>query len=191
MSRDDRSWRVRPPAVAGMFYPGDPDELAAVVDADLAAARRASPATGPIPKALIAPHAGFVYSGPIAASAYARLGEPPVPIERVVLLGPAHRVAVRGIGLSSADGWATPLGVVPVDHADDARLLSTRGVELADRALAPEHSLEVHLPFLQRVLAPGWTLVPMIVGGARPELVPTCSTWSGAAPRRSSWSRPT
>jgi len=163
--------RVRPPAVAGMFYPGDPTELAAVVDADLAAARRTLPADAPVPKALIAPHAGFVYSGPIAASAYARLDARTTPVERVVLLGPAHRIAVRGLGLSSADAWETPLGAVPVDHADDPRLLSMPGVEVADRAHAPEHSLEVHLPFLQRVLDPGWSLLPLIVGGARPELV--------------------
>ena len=171
MSPLGRSGRVRPPAVAGMFYPADPTELAAVVDADLAAARRDRGERQPAPKALIAPHAGYVYSGPVAASAYVRLDDRAAPVERVVLLGPAHRVAVRGVGLSSADAWETPLGPVAVDHTADDRLLSTLGVEVADRAHAPEHSLEVHLPFLQRVLDPGWSLLPIIVGGARPELV--------------------
>jgi AmmeMemoRadiSam system protein B len=164
--------RIRPPAVAGTFYPADPDELARGVDDALAAAAlTAADLELPPPCALIAPHAGHRYSGPIAASAYVRLLPVAGSIRRVVLLGPAHRVGLRALGVSSADAWRTPLGDVPIDAELRARVLHDPAVEVHDRAHAPEHSLEVHLPFLQRVLAPGWSLLPLVVGRATPEQV--------------------
>lgn len=167
--------RVRPPAVAGTFYPGRADALARTLDADLAVALDAerTAAVGPggtggraRPKALIVPHAGYVYSGPIAAIAYARLLPWRDAIRRVVLLGPAHRVPVASMAVSRADAWETPLGAVLVDADLRARVLALPGVESADEPHAPEHSLEVQIPFLQRVLAEGWTLLPIIVGQA-------------------------
>jgi AmmeMemoRadiSam system protein B len=134
---------VRPPAVAGLFYPRAAAELSALCDRllDGATAR-----PGPPPKALVVPHAGLVYSGPIAASAYAQVrGQR--GIERVILLGPAHRVYVDGVGALGAGGAATPLGVVPVDESD-----LPPAVRPVPHAHAPEHSLEVQLPFLQRAL---------------------------------------
>ena len=159
---------VRVPAVAGAFYPADRDELAARVDGMLkeALARGQRGARVP-PKAIIAPHAGFVYSGPIAASAYARFTPSRHAVKRVVLLGPAHRVYVEGLAVSSAEGFATPLGEVPVDRAAVARIAALPKVHVSDQAHASEHSLEVHLPFLQRVLET-FSLVPLVVGRASP-----------------------
>jgi AmmeMemoRadiSam system protein B len=154
--------------VAGTFYPADPGELAAAVDRCLAAGREtlAGLATvPPAPKALIVPHAGYVYSGPIGGSAYALLRARPAAVERVVLLGPAHRVAVSGLAASSADGFATPLGVVPVDRTAVDAALACAGVQTLDRAHAAEHCLEVQLPFLQRV-CDGVHIVPLLVGDA-------------------------
>ncbi len=150
---------TRPPAVAGLFYPDDPTELATTVDRLLAAAPRVATS----PKALVVPHAGYMYSGPIAATAYATLLPARHDITRVVLLGPAHHVAVDGVALPRADGFRTPLGVVPVDALARATLTDVPGVVIDDRPHAPEHSLEVQLPFLQRVL-PSFTLVPIVVG---------------------------
>ena len=132
--------------------------LAAVPDAD------------DTPKAIIVPHAGYVYSGPVAASAYARLKKARSRIQRVVLLGPVHRVPVRGLAASSADSFLTPLGSVPLDRDLIARLLELPQVENRDDAHAGEHSLEVHLPFLQEVID-HFTLVPLAVGDARCEEV--------------------
>jgi AmmeMemoRadiSam system protein B len=158
---------VRKPAVAGTFYPADPDELAAVVDAAVSRARtEREPSTRP--KALIAPHAGYQFSGPIAASAYACLVDADPPVERVVLLGPAHRVALSGLALPSVESFATPLGLVPVDTAGRERLAEHPAVVVDDRPHAGEHALEVHLPFLQRVLTEPWSLLPIVVGDARP-----------------------
>lgn len=162
--------RIRPPAVAGTFYPDDPRRLAADVDAALERADGRGGDRTP-PRALVAPHAGYRYSGDVAASAYVRLRPVATDVDRVVLLGPAHRVALRGLGASSADAWRTPLGDVPVDGGLTATVLSHPAVEVHDRAHGPEHSLEVHLPFLQRVLAPGWRLLPLVVGRAAPETV--------------------
>lgn len=161
--------RIRPPAVAGHFYPADPARLAAEVDAHLAAVAPSSDAGAP--KALVVPHAGHRYSGPVAASAYATLRPVADRIRRVVLLGPAHRVALHGLGTSTASCWRTPLGDVELD--DDGRSLVEGHPAVAphDRAHGPEHSLEVHLPFLQRVLEPGWVLLPLVVGRAEPEEV--------------------
>src|SRR5437867_2985795 len=130
---------VRAPAVAGMFYPANPAELSATVDRLLAAA-----AKGPSPKALIVPHAGYVYSGPIAASGFARVSG---DIERVVLIGPAHRVFVEAPAWPGTARLATPLGELEVDTAALAKL----PVAANAAAHAREHSLEVELPFLQRV----------------------------------------
>lgn len=159
--------KVRPPAVAGRFYPSDPVELRRLIT-DLLA--EAPLATGPVPKAVIAPHAGYVYSGPIAASAYARLIPGRSRIERVVLLGPSHYVALNGLATASADAFATPLGMVPVDlqAVREVRLLPQ--VRELDEAHAQEHSLEVQLPFLQCVLD-DFTLVPLAVGNATPDEV--------------------
>ena len=157
---------VRPAAVAGSFYPGDASALAAEVAAYLAEAPR--PAAERAPKAIIAPHAGYMYSGAIAASIYRRLEPLRGTVRRVVLAGPAHRVYVHGIAVPAANAFATPLGQVPLDGEAIARLRSLPFVEVSDRAHALEHSLEVHLPFLQSVLG-SFSLVPLVVGDASPE----------------------
>ena len=130
------------------------------------------PCTAPLgsirsPKALIVPHAGYVYSGPVAASAYARLRSARGRIRRVVLLGPSHRVGFRGLALSGADWFETPLGRIAVDHEAEAALHGLPSVQVLPRAHAEEHSLEVHLPFLQQVLDE-FTLVPIVVGESTP-----------------------
>ena len=153
---------VRPPAVAGSFYPGDASRLDATVQGFLAAV---ADSQEPVPKAVIAPHAGYVYSGPIAATAYARLKPAAGTITRVVLLGPCHRVAVRGLALSSAAAFATPLGEIPIDRQACEEILKLPQVHVLDAPHAEEHSLEVHLPFLQVVLG-DFSLVPLAVGEA-------------------------
>jgi AmmeMemoRadiSam system protein B len=165
------STRVRPPAVAGTFYPADPAELRLLVRASFDAAV-APPITSTSPAALVVPHAGLVYSGPIAASAYRRLATLRDTVRRIVLLGPSHRVPLRGIGLTSADEWRTPLGSVTIDHRDDNALLELPFVAVHDEAHAPEHSLEVQLPFLQTVLDE-FELLPLIVGAADADQVAT------------------
>ncbi|MCR4348175.1 MAG: AmmeMemoRadiSam system protein B [Sulfuricaulis sp.] len=154
---------VRNPAVAGLFYPADPRELHALVTGYLAAGS----ASGAVPKAIIAPHAGYIYSGPIAASAYARLQPARGRITRVVLLGPAHRVGFQGLALSAADCFQTPLGRVTVDQEAVKKISRLPQVHIIDAAHAQEHSLEVHLPFLQEVLGE-FSLVPLVVGDAGP-----------------------
>jgi AmmeMemoRadiSam system protein B len=157
---------VRPVAVAGSFYPGEASALAAEVAAYLA---DAAPAAGArVPKAIIAPHAGYMYSGPIAASIYARLAPLRGRVRRVVLAGPAHRVYVRGAAVPASRAFASPLGVVELDTDAIANLKRLPFVEVSDRAHAMEHSLEVHLPFLQQVLGE-FKLVPVVVGDASPE----------------------
>lgn len=157
--------RIRPPAVAGMFYPGNPAVLQRTVDELLAAA---TPHAGAQPKALIVPHAGYIYSGSTAALAYAALAPWRDTIRRVVLLGPTHRVAVAGLALTEADALATPLGTVAVDAAAVAEIAGLPQVVASDRVHAQEHSLEVHLPFLQRALD-DFRIVPLAVGHAAPE----------------------
>ena len=157
---------IRQPAVAGQFYARDPDELATTV----AMLLDAVPADeAPAPKALIVPHAGYIYSGPIAASAYARLRPYHDCYRRVVLLGPSHRVPFQGLAVTDADAFSTPLGDVPVDRQAIAEL-DLPGLTVAAAPHAREHSLEVHLPFLQAVLD-DFALVPIVVGDADPELV--------------------
>lgn len=158
---------VRPAAVAGSFYPASPAALAEQVQACLAEVPPVAP--GPArPKLLVVPHAGYIYSGPIAACAYARLQPWAAQIRRVVLLGPVHRVPVRGLAAPTVEAFETPLGRVPVDQAALAQLADLPQVLRSDRAHAMEHSLEVQLPFLQTLLAPGWTLLPLAVGDATP-----------------------
>jgi AmmeMemoRadiSam system protein B len=159
---------VRPPAVAGVFYPGSPGALAQDVQDLLSEVP--VPAGERPPKALIAPHAGYPYSGPVAASAYARIGNLRGAVSRVVLLGPAHRVALRGLAAPAAEAFETPLGRVPIDRGAVERALALPQVRVSDRPHAPEHSLEVHLPFLQTLLGEFW-LVPFVVGDATPEEV--------------------
>ena len=154
---------TRPAAVAGMFYPASTADLSRQVDELLAAA--ASRERTPAPKALIAPHAGYVYSGPIAASAYAQIRSQRGRIRRVVLLGPVHRVPVRGLALPAAQKFATPLGEVEIDAEAVASLRDLPQVVDSPLAHAAEHSLEVHLPFLQRVLG-DFSLLPLAVGEA-------------------------
>jgi AmmeMemoRadiSam system protein B/AmmeMemoRadiSam system protein A len=157
---------IRPAAVAGWFYPGNPRELEASVRRYLAkAVAESATEQGSVPKAIIVPHAGYMYSGPVAATAYARLAPARGTITRVVLLGPCHRVPVRGLALSGADAFATPLGDVPIDRDTCTRLAELRQVEVFDASHAQEHSLEVHLPFLQVVLG-RFNLVPLAVGDA-------------------------
>lgn len=151
--------RIRPAAVAGTFYPAEADELRALIGACLAEARP----DVRNPKALIVPHAGHIYSGPTAAWAYATLDRQ--RIRRVVLLGPAHRVAFYGLALPSVDAFATPLGTIALDRDAMRHALSLPDVIEHDGAHALEHSLEVQLPFLQTVLD-DFMLVPFCVGAA-------------------------
>lgn len=156
------SARVRSPAAAGTFYPDDPVELAGTVDRLLGAAGRLA---GPPPRAVVVPHAGYAYSGPVAASAYARLRvDPP---RRVTLVGPAHFVPFRGVAVSAVDAWTTPLGDVPIDGIARGSAIDAGAIadDAPDRG---EHSLEVQLPFLQRLAGPGLTALPLTVGDAAP-----------------------
>jgi AmmeMemoRadiSam system protein B len=157
---------IREPAVAGQFYPGNAEELSMTVATLLEEAQEKD---APAPKALIVPHAGYIYSGPVAANAYARLWPYRSQYQRVILLGPCHRTPVSGLALSSADAYRMPMGDVPLDKAAIADL-DIAGVEVFDGAHRDEHSLEVHLPFLQAVLG-DFSVVPIVVGNASPELV--------------------
>jgi MEMO1 family protein len=170
---------VRPAAVAGMFYPGDARALAAEVDDLLGGVAQPLPRLG-YPKALVVPHAGYIYSGPVAARAYDELGAARGSVRRVVLLGPTHRVAVRGLAVPSADAFTTPLGAVPID-ADALREVSDLAqVVTSDPAHALEHSLEVQLPFLQKMLG-DFRLAPFAVGRASvPEVAEVIARlWGG------------
>jgi len=155
---------IRPPAVAGMFYPGEPRALAAELDDLLGGVPHLEPRLG-FPKALIVPHAGYIYSGEIAARAYDELAPARGIVRRVVLLGPVHRVPVRGLAIPGADAFATPLGSVPIDRDALRAVQDLPQVVASDAAHALEHSLEVQLPFLQKVLG-AFTLVPFAVGTA-------------------------
>ena len=155
---------VRAPAVAGTFYPGESRELAQTLAQMLGTAAHDAPERA-VPKALIAPHAGYIYSGPVAASVYALLAPAHRSITRVVLLGPTHRVAVRGLALPASQAFATPLGTVEIDRAAVDTLRGMPQVTVSEQAHALEHSLEVHVPFLQTVLD-RFTLVPLAVGNA-------------------------
>lgn len=158
---------TRQAAVAGMFYPSNVEELHNVVSSFLQAAETDEASTTR-PLAIIAPHAGYIYSGPIAASVYARLIRYRNDINRVILLGPSHRVPFTGLAASSADYFSTPLGKIPLDKKSLEQVSRLPQVQVLDEAHALEHSLEVHLPFLQEVLGE-FTLVPLVVGESRPE----------------------
>ena len=169
---------LRPAAVAGTFYPSEAGDLRAAVTGYL---RRAD-AAGPIPKALIVPHAGFPYSGPVAASGYVLVKPIQRQIERVVLLGPSHHVAFYGLAASSADRFNTPLGTVPLDSKAIEASLKFPQVHLLDQAHQHEHSLEVQLPFLQVALGE-FSLIPFTIGKATTDEVAELleHLWNGDA----------
>lgn len=165
--------RVRPPAVAGRFYPRDPVRLAAMVDQLLDAA--GAPADAPLAAGYVVPHAGYAYSGPTAARAYARLRQHAEQVRQVVLIGPAHFVPVDGCVAPASPAWATPLGELPVL---DPSPLTGAGLSVSDAPHVPEHSLEVQLPFLQRALGRPVPVLPVVVGTATPAAV---AGWLAAA----------
>jgi len=154
---------IRQPTVAGIFYPEDPSELAGAVDALLDQVD-SEPAPGL--RGLVAPHAGYVYSGPVAATAFALAPR----TARVVLLGPSHFVPLDGLAVSSAEAWATPLGKVPV-AADLREAALVAGAVVDDAQHARDHALEVELPFLQRACPDGLDVLPIAVGRTGPEEV--------------------
>jgi AmmeMemoRadiSam system protein B len=162
--------RTRAPAVAGAFYPDRPDALRAMVRRLLDGAPIEEGIGVTTTKALIAPHAGYVYSGPVAASAFARLAPMRDRVRRVVLIGPSHFVPFRGIATSGAAAFATPLGEVEVDLATHTKLAALPGVIDLPAAHGREHGLEVELPFLQEALA-SFAIVPLVVGEATHEEV--------------------
>jgi AmmeMemoRadiSam system protein B len=178
-----RKTRLRPPAVSGSFYPRDGQVLRATIERLLerAGAARPSGAGGSsADKALIVPHAGYVYSGPVAAAAYARLAPRRGQISRVIVIGPSHRAWFRGIAVPEAGLFATPLGEILVDPAGKARLLERDGVLESDAPHAAEHCIEVQLPFLQVVLGE-FTLLPLLTGLASPAEVAAVlgAAWGG------------
>lgn len=170
---------VRPPAVAGAFYPANEEQLREWVTGFLETAVPI-PASLPLPKAIIGPHAGYNYSGPIAGTAYAPVMALRGQVERVILLGPAHTMALRGLATTSADAFRTPLGDVPIDHEALQKVRPLLQVQVLDAAHEREHGLEVHLPFLQMTLAE-FTLAPFVVGAAKPgEVAAVIKTlWGG------------
>ncbi|MDX2143371.1 MAG: AmmeMemoRadiSam system protein B [Rhodospirillaceae bacterium] len=175
---------VRPPAVAGSFYPGAPAALRASVVSLMREAEHAPTHTIDHPKAIIVPHAGYIYSGAAAAAGFARLARDADTITRIVLLGPAHRAHVRGLAAPSTAAFSTPLGEIALDRAAIDALADLAYVTIDDHAHAHEHSLEVQLPFLQRILK-RFTLVPLVVGAARDDQVATVieRLWGGPETR--------
>ena len=169
---------IRPAAVAGSFYPAAAAELHREIGELLGSVETA--AVAPVPKALIAPHAGYIYSGPIAAAGYIRLAPARERITRVVLLGPSHFVGFHGMAAGSAEGWQTPLGTVTIDRPVVERLIEARLIGVLDAAHARELSLEVQLPFLQVALSE-FVLVPIVAGDASPEAVAALldAVWAG------------
>ena len=171
---------VRPPAVAGSFYPAEPAALQAAVARHLSQARDGAADAGAPPKILVVPHAGYVYSGATAARGYALLAPVAARIRRVVLLGPVHRVPVRGLALPGATSFATPLGEVPIDADAVAALAALPQVVTSPAAHAQEHALEVQLPFLQAVLD-DFTLLPL-AATVNPQRESNASTRDRSAP---------
>jgi len=157
---------IRKPAVAGYFYPSDASELKSDIQKYLSKIKE----TGPMPKALIAPHAGYTYSGPVAATVYGRLRDNKDKIQRVVLFGPSHKVAFYGLAAPTSLYFETPLGKIPIDQESIKTIQNLSQVIVSDEAHAQEHSLEVHLPFLQEILGE-FKLVPLVVGDAEPNQV--------------------
>ena len=169
---------IRPPAVAGQFYPQDERVLRTQLAEMLSTAVALEAA--PQPKAIIVPHDGYIYSGPVAANAYAQLAPLRQSIHRVVMLGPTHRVPIRGFALPAAQTFATPLGDVPVARADWLALQARDDVLVDDRPHAFEHCLEVQLPFLQMILE-RFEIIPILVGDAPTDAVASLieSLWGG------------
>jgi MEMO1 family protein len=165
MSEPHRDEAIRRPAVAGLFYPADPSELESTVE-ELLAHAKVKQGSGRI-RALIVPHAGYVYSGPVAAAAFALLRTENQRAVRVVIIGPAHRMLIQGIAVSSAGAFVTPLGKIPLDTAAIAETANLPSVAVDDEPHADEHALEVELPFLQTVLG-SIRIVPLLVGLAAP-----------------------
>lgn len=157
---------IRQPAVAGTFYPADSEKLQTMLSTYISAAK----SSDKIPKAMIVPHAGYIYSGEIAASAYARLKAGADTIKRVVILGPSHRVGFKGLAVSHAEFFNTPLGKIPLDMKAIEKLLALPFVKYIDEAHYLEHSLEVQLPFLQTVLTE-FKIIPIVAGEADAEQV--------------------
>ncbi len=170
---------TRAPAVAGFFYPASKDELGSQVDALLAGARPYE--ATPTAKVIIAPHAGYMYSGEIAATAFARLVRDGASVHTVIVMGPAHRVRVRGLAGPGVTQMGTPLGTVEVDATAFARVPQVAQLPVAH---AKEHSVEVELPFVQRV-APNARVVPLVVGDASAEEVAAVlrALWGDAGTR--------
>jgi AmmeMemoRadiSam system protein B/AmmeMemoRadiSam system protein A len=171
---------IRKPAVSGSFYPAQRDALERQLALFLSEAGNTPPTGEPVPKAIIGPHAGYVYSGPVAARAYARLAAARGKISRVVLIGPSHHLAFRGLAVDVSDGWETPCGTVPLDTEAIARLRQLPMVGQLDAAHQREHALEVHVPFLQHVLG-DFRLVPIVAGDAPPDTVAALfdAVWGG------------
>ena len=180
LSRDRDKSRTRPPAVAGLFYPENANELRREVSGYIEACTPRAATAANRPKALIVPHAGYRYSGPVAGFAYRQLRDWSANIRHVVMIGPSHRVPIRGLAVPSADSFATPLGDVPVDVAGRERLRELGLVGISDAAHAAEHSLEVQLPFLQVVLD-DFDILPITVGFAPAEQVARVidTVWGG------------
>jgi AmmeMemoRadiSam system protein B len=161
---------TRPAAVAGLFYPGDSEELRDSVTHYLHLHASPDDSLRTPPKALIVPHAGYIYSGTVAGAAYAAIAARRRSIRRVVLLGPSHRVYLHGVAVPRADAFHTPLGEVPVDREHRSMLIASGEVMSADAPHAHEHSLEVQLPFLQ-VLLEDFEILPLVAGAAEPDHV--------------------
>ncbi len=168
MQHEGQQKRIRPPAVAGQFYPDDAAQLARYVQAALGEGLRAVPELGKV-EAVIAPHAGYRFSGSIAARAFTALRQHG-PVSRILLLGPAHTVPLRGIAAPAWNGFATPLGVVEVDADLREAVAGLPQVIVDDVPHAREHALEVELPFIQ-ALYPGVPVLPLVVGETTPEEV--------------------
>jgi len=158
---------IRPPAVAGLFYPAENQALSALITEQLV---DSSLPTHKQPIAIIAPHAGYIYSGPIAATAFQTLQAHRNTIKRVVIIGPSHRYYFHGLALSSADEFETPLGTVSIDKTAQELLLSTTDSKILDQAHQNEHCIEVQLPFLQSVLT-DFSIIPIVTGETSAESV--------------------
>ena len=176
---------TRPPAVAGLFYPGEAEALADTIDEFIASLPvLANNSEAMSPKAVIVPHAGYIYSGQAAAQALSRFTPDRESISRIVLMGPCHRVAVRGLAAPQAESFTTPFGSIPIDRDAVDQVASLPFVTVDDAPHAEEHSLEVQLPLLQKLLD-NFTLVPFAVGSASNEQVATVleTLWGGPETR--------
>jgi len=163
-------------AVSGLFYPQNAPDLDRTLDGLL----KGAPLDAPVPKAVIVPHAGYIYSGAVAAQAYRALAPAAGTLRRVLLFGPSHREWFRGLAVPCVSAFATPLGPVTVDRAALAQLSGLASVVASDSPHTREHSLEVQLPFLRRVL-PAASIVPVLIGEASAAAVETVmnTLWGG------------